>query len=197
MWCPMIQFSNFTFIHIPRTGGLWIAEILKRHLVVEAEYHPHIMPYLPQDRPIIAATRDPVTWWQSWIAWGRHYPDKDPYYSAVMERHDRRNIDQIVTEYVARMPEIERGTPLPFIARMASQSIGPLTARIRSLDSYDVRWVQFESLREDWIHALTNLGVMTDGLRADIATSNPYNKTPPEHQEYLTMDISTLEPRHG
>jgi len=197
MWFQMIRFSEFTFVHIPKTAGLWITDILKRHFVVEAEHHPHMMPFVPQDKPIIAVTRDPASWWESWIAWGRNYPDKDPYYSAVMERNDMRNINQIVTDYVARMPEIERGTPLPFIACMAAQKIGPLTARIRELDGYDVRWVQFENLREGWIQSLTELGVITDQLRADITTMGAYNETPKEHKETLTVDISALEPRHG
>ena len=191
----MIQFSKFTFVHIPKTAGLWIGDILRRHFEVEQTYHPHMMPFTPDPRPVIAVTRNPHDWWESWITWGRHYPDKDPYYSAVLSRHDTRTIDQIVTDYQHRYQEILEGTPLPFIARMAAWEVGPLTARIRELDGYDVHWVQFENLRQSWISVLQGLGLLTNELRADILTAPAYNETPAK--EHLTVDIAHLEPCHG
>ncbi len=196
-WCQMIRFSKFTFVHVPRTGGLWITDVLKRHFPVETEYHPHMMPFAQINHPIIAVVRNPHDWWESWIAWGRYYPDKDPYYSAVMERGDSRTVDQIVADYKLRFGEILNGTPLPFIARMAAWQVGPLTARIRDLNRCDVRWVEFESLRESWISALESVGVMTDELRADILTTPVYNESPAGVKERLTVDISELEPCHG
>jgi hypothetical protein len=192
----MIHFGDkFTFVHIPKTGGQWATDILKRHLTVDEEYSPHIMPFEDQILPIVAVVRDPKTWWESWITWGRFSPDKDPYYTGIVSELDMRPADQIVASYKSNMAWLARTSPIQCVADMARQGIGPLTHRIRTLKKHNVYWVRYESLRDDWCYVLTRLGLLTDELRVDLQTIPACNVT--EKRSAITIDISDLEPGDG
>lgn len=194
----MIHFGDkFTFVHIPKTGGLWIADILQRHFDATAEYHPHLMPFESQKAPIIAVHRNPKDWWESWVAWGRYSPNKDIYYPFVLKTCDERHINEIVDTFRASLPLMEARVPYEFIAKMGKDRVGPLTSRIRHLNGHDVLWVDFDNLRQGWVDALDRLGLMTDTLEDEILHSEPYNETPVHKKQELTVDISGLEPCNG
>ena len=182
-------------MHIPKTGGLWVSDILKRHLNVTAEYSAHIMPFGDQSLPIIAVIRDPVSWWESWITWGRFHKIKDSYYEGLLRDGDQRPADEIVTMYKANMRRLARESSNQQVADMARQRIGPLTHRIGQLIKHNTYFVRFDDLRQDWCRTLNRLNLLTPELENDLLTIPAYNET--EKRSTITVDISDMEHCHG
>lgn len=63
------------FLHIPKTGGMWVREALKKSELVIHEYderhdfNKHINDQMVVDRPIrFCFVRNPITWYQSYWA---------------------------------------------------------------------------------------------------------------------------------
>lgn len=94
-----IQADKFVFVHIPKTGGTWVRETLKRHGPKEwnmriTAAHCAIETLDPGDRTVFAVVRNPWDWYVSrYFFWGTHWLDKTGGYSRPralwtdLERH--------------------------------------------------------------------------------------------------------------
>ena len=76
----MLLTARSVFVHIPKTGGHWVARIVKtsgtayRSVLVEHALPDELLPVLP-DRLSYTFVRDPVTWWRSYWQWlSQHGP---------------------------------------------------------------------------------------------------------------------------
>jgi hypothetical protein len=66
--------AKSVFVHIPKTGGHWVASVVKnsgvryRSVLGEHALPDELLPVLP-DRLSYTFIRDPVTWWRSFWQW--------------------------------------------------------------------------------------------------------------------------------
>jgi hypothetical protein len=78
---------DLAYMHMPKTGGTWIAQVLSRYGFGElrSEWHDHGVDIDTEDRLVLGSIRDPWAWYLSLVRYGRRgrAPWLDPYIEAV------------------------------------------------------------------------------------------------------------------
>lgn len=147
----MLVTAKSAFVHIPKTGGTWIGEVLRD---AARTSHPHdriTEPY--PGRLTFAFVRDPVTWWRSYWQAMMHKGDdlwNPPGWDAV--RYASRDYQ----EFMSRILENSPG--------MYSHAVSVYTAGVDRVG-------RFENLRADLAAILREAG---EAVRVD---GNPVNVT--------------------
>lgn len=70
----MIITEKFTFVHLPKTGGTWLASVMPDPVV-----YPHLSEH-SADKPLYGVFREPKSWYRSWVSF--HYSGSE-YYKSV------------------------------------------------------------------------------------------------------------------
>lgn len=148
--------KNGVFIHIAKTGGSWVAELLRQQgLVAAATARSHVnfketISEVPAAAglPSFAFVRHPVTWWKSYWAY-RMKTGWDPNHP----------VDKVSQSEVFE----------DFIRKMLDRAPGYLSRRYREMTEGVTYIGRFEALRESLMEILLKIG-------ADIPADAVYGK---------------------
>lgn len=83
----MILTERFAFIHVPKTGGQFVASVLRkckslRHCRIPRTAHTPISS-IPTDMPAFAFVREPASWYVSWYDHCMRLPEVDPVFDVL------------------------------------------------------------------------------------------------------------------
>jgi hypothetical protein len=169
---PVLIFKNAVFLHVPKTGGIWVrsavtnASIEFEEYIVDGDVHGDLS-YCPfSDRFVFAFVREPLSLYRSYwrykmgAGWDRRNPFDVECQMATFEG------------FVANVLSLEPA----WCSRMFEDYVGPRTAEIDFIGRY-------ESLADDLVRALHAAGETFD----EAAIRN----TPPSNVSSVNPDLAT------
>jgi len=207
----MICTSKFTFLHLHKTGGQSINAALLRCIPDAREIGYHLpvkhLPRQAMDLPRLGVLRNPWDWYVSWYAFNNLRGVKNPLFS-IVSRGKQAGFKETITNLV-NYPE---DTPDNAMMRAAHEAILPDTFaddggsgftkacladfRSESLGYYSLlvkrmfgeqfaeqRLVRFESLQQELVATLKELGVQEHGAVEAILRDEP-RKNRSDHDHY-------------
>ncbi len=197
--------DRFAFVHVPKTGGTWVAVALKATISdlqepVDPKRRGHFTWDQLPNHFRFGFVRDPVTWYAS--HW-RHRKTHEDWNGSQVDEAIRKTRDfagfvRTVTSehpgFLSAMYEAFLGPPgaVQFIGRYENLVDDLVTAVVLSGEAYDLELVDFEALRGIWpVNTAESKVELTPELREMIAAS--------EHEAMgrfgYTMTGSEPEPR--
>jgi hypothetical protein len=201
----MLTGKFFDYVHVPRTGGTWTADVLKRHgpgewgLKGMLPKHGDVGLLPPGDRPVLAAVREPRSWYESWYGWfQRLYEDRD--YAGGLGRSMFERAVDVRTR--AWRTHFERGgtfeEALPWLTWHEAWSNHVIAVLRPGTHSRRIRVIHYENLREELVAAL---GDLTPGvpnrLRSEIIGSERLFQGKPSGREWTPWMIRLVQERDG
>jgi hypothetical protein len=167
---------DFVFVHLPKTGGSFIAEVCKEHLPVERELPPHTgavdIPSEYARLPVFALVRNPWDWYVSWWRWNVEHPNDD--WPDLFVRDDFA-----ATVRRACLPEGDEN----WMRSCKEQDWDHYTViwqrsfRIAQRNGKEIGVGRFENLRGDFLSFLDRHDVPGDALRRAVLRAEPVNSS--------------------
>ena len=204
----MLVTSGLVFVHIPRTGGVFIREALQRHgesessaprFATHASYEE--LPAEFRDRPAFCVVRNPWDWYVSWyhhtVRRGPHFARLDPLdpkrvnWQGIFEG-GRSSFKDAVT----RVCEGRLEHPFAEAARrrdtdLYSEYVRRLAGRGLKRGSLEAG--RFEELVPFLVDFLDRHGLLLEGLRGAIEASPPLNVSDhAPYREYYDPELREL-----
>ena len=186
----MIVTDKFVFVHLPRSGGTFISEIIQKFFPSAQQIGYHLpRTLLPKEYshlPVLGGVRNP---WEFYVSWYHHVLPRDaatPLVSWMTEngKHDfagtARNAlnlgvdDKRLDDLIDKLPEQVdyRRRNIPNITKEAMRKVrgtgvGYYTFRFNHLfgNAEDIFLCRPENLRQDLLSFLERIGAATDELR--------------------------------
>lgn len=218
----MLVTDKFVFLHLPRTGGTFVNEIIKRFFpsAVEIGYHlpRELLPSKFSHLPILGTVRNP---WEFYVSWF-HYHYSDPQYSpsknalfcSVSEdrkldfaqtirnaldlgvTHDKLNalIQSLPDNFDYQNRRIPNLTK-ELMGKIQGTGVGLYTFRFNQMfgQADDVSFCRVETLRSDLVAFFRKIGVENDELHSEVTNLDKKNTS--EHRHYSTYyspELATL-----
>jgi len=214
----MIVTDEFVFVHLPRSAGTFISELIKNFFpsAHEVGYHlpRSLLPKESSHLPILGAVRNP---WEFYVSWYHHVWPRDASTTLVSWLTQNGNVDfsgairnalnlgvnnERLDALIEMLPdEVDyRKRNIPNITKEAIRrardtGVGYYTFRFNHLfgEANDVFICRFETLREDLLKFFENIGVANDELRDHVLTSEKKNTAEHRHYStYYTPDLAEL-----
>jgi hypothetical protein len=195
----MLIHERYVFIHLPKTGGTFLASALRREMPpgslvrgAPGKKHPgwDDIPQEARNRPVLVYVRNPWDWYVSW------------YHAAVVPR---RPPGEPATTGVNDFDTVIRAACSGLIGPSRLQPLPPgeredfYTTRIRrfcsdGLSSDRLTFGRFESLVDDLDNFLSAAGApLDDAAIARIRGAEPLNTTNHRHyRDYYSDDLRDL-----
>jgi hypothetical protein len=193
----MLVASELVFVHVPRTGGSFIREVLREHLepdpraprfATHAAYEE--LPVEFRDRPGFCLVRNPWDWYVSWY---HHVINRGPRLASLALGDPKRTNWQTVfsggrsnfKETVTRVCEGRLEHPYAKSARRRDSDLYTEYVRILVGRATKRGWLEagrFEELIPFLVDYLDRGGLLTESLREAVEHSPPANAT--EHGPY-------------
>jgi hypothetical protein len=166
--------ENFLFVHVPKTGGEFIANAMRRTCEV-CEVGKHVpfraTPEEFRELPAICFVRNPWDWYVSWWHWARAHEGEERDFREFV----RSSFDQ----------------PKDYYTRVFEGMVhDPGSGRRKRL----MHQARFEFLREEFVAFLDHHQISNDALREAILTNPPGNtsKDRKHYRDYYDNDTKTL-----
>ena len=205
----MIVTDKFVFVHLPRSGGTFVSEVIKKFFPSAHEIGYHLpRTLLPREYshlPVLGAIRNP---WDFYVSWYYHVWPRDagtPLVSWVSENgkvgfegstrnalnlgvnNDR--LDALIEMLPEQVDYRKRNIPnitKEVIRRIRGTGIGYYTFRFNHLfgNADDVFFYRLETLRQDLLVFFERIGVANNELRDYVLRSDKKNTA--EHLHYST-----------
>lgn len=205
----MLVTDKFVFVHLPRSGGTFVSEVIRKFFPSVRELGHH-MPreYLPREYsqlPVLGTVRNP---WDFYVSWYHYVLPKAvaaPFVSWMNNNGSLgfegaiQNLVNIAVE-TPKTPGLMDILPeqidyskrhIPTITTQAMRAvlgtgIGYYSFRFNELfgDPRDMFICKVESLRVDLVHFFEKLGIASDEMRDYILGSDKKNSS--EHSHYST-----------
>lgn len=128
----MVISDEFGFIHIPKTGGRYVAYNLQQNFLCRniGGAHDPICIYQKEVllKPVYAFIRHPHTWWQSWYSYHREY--QSGVDDITIDQIGRRLLSSDISNFVlCYFDEVEKQAKNKWPVAQAMQALdcGPLT----------------------------------------------------------------------
>jgi hypothetical protein len=205
----LIVTDKFVFVHLPRSGGTFVSEVIAKFFPSfhEIGYHlPRIL--LPREYshlPVLGAVRNP---WEFYVSWYNHVLPRDAATILVSWMSDNGKLgfedttrnalnlgvnNERLAVLIERLPEQAdyRKRNIPNITkdamrRVRGTGVGYYTFRFNHLfgTADDVFVCRTESLRQDLLGFFERIGAATDELRDYVLRADKTNIS--EHLHYST-----------
>ena len=214
----MIVTDKFVFVHLPRTGGTFIADVITKFFPSAQEIGYHLPIFLLPNKyshlPVLGAVRNP---WEFYVSWYHHVLPRDaatPLISWLTENGKQqfegatRNALNLGTNndrldaLIEKMPhEVDYGKRnIPNITKnnlrkIRGTGVGYYTFRFNHLfgNHNEVFFCRQERLRADLMHFLERIGAATDEIRAHVLESDKKNTANHSHySSYYTPELAEL-----
>jgi hypothetical protein len=205
----MIVTDKFVFVHLPRSGGTFVSEVIRKFFSSAHEIGYHLpRTLLPREHshlPVLGAVRNP---WEFYVSWYHHVWPRDattPLISWMTENGNlgfagtarnalnlgvnNKRLDALIEMLPVRVDY--RGRNIPNITKEAMRSVrgtgvGYYTFRFNHLfgNAGDMFFCRLETLRQDLVAFFEGIGAATDELRDYVLRSEKKNSA--EHLHYST-----------
>jgi hypothetical protein len=209
----MIVTDKFVFVHLPRSGGTFVSEVIRKFFPSAREIGYHLpRELLPKEYshlPILGTVRNPwefyASWYQHQHANTRYSPLKNVLFGCLSEDRQlgfvqtvRNALDLGVSDktldiLIQALPEDfhyqERHVPnvtKDLMRKIRGSGLGLYTFRFNQLfgQADDVFFCRVESLRSDLVAFFERIGSASDALRSYVFVLDKKNIS--EHRHYST-----------
>jgi hypothetical protein len=198
----MIVTKNFTFIHTSRTGGSFATHIIKNFFpdFIELEYHLPISKYQGKG-PFVGTIRNPFDWYVSAFHFYRAIGHPLMHGVQGFDEGLRLMLGIKGTEKQRYLINYDWSKfPLPNLTSQDFFEYPPamgyyswLVDRMTGTDTHKVRFMRFESLREDLICVFNSYGTLSEHQESLIRETPNINGTPRgAYREYYTKELIGL-----
>ena len=214
----MIVTDKFVFVHLPRTGGTFVTDMIMKFFPLAREIGYHLpRSFLPKEYshlPVLGVVRNP---WEFYVSWYYHIWPRDigkPLFSWLTDNCkeqfegairnalnlgvDNNRLDALieklpdVVDYRTRnIPNITKDS----IRRVRGTGVGYYTFRFNQLfgNADEVSFCRQERLRTDLIQFLERIGAASDEIRAHILECEKKNTADHSHySSYYTRELAEL-----
>jgi hypothetical protein len=214
----MIVTDKFVFVHLPRSGGTFVSEVIRKFFPSAHEIGYHLprtlLPKKHSHLPVLGAVRNP---WEFYVSWYHHVWPRDAdtiLISWVTENGKHgfagttRNAlnlgvnDERLDALIEMLPEKAdyRRRNIPNITKEAMRrvrgtGVGYYTFRFNHLfgNADDVFVYRLETLKQDLVAFFEGIGVATDELRDYVLGSEKVNAADYLHYStYFTPELAKL-----
>jgi hypothetical protein len=214
----MIVTDKFVFIHLPRSGGTFVSELIRKFFPSAHEIGYHLpRTLLPKEYshlPVLGAVRNP---WDFYVSWYHHVWPRDAATTLVSwvtenvklgflgTARNALNLgvnDERLDVLIETLPEQVdyRGRNIPNITKEAMRrvrgtGVGYYTFRFNHLfaNADDVFICRLETLRQDLVGFFEEIGAATDELRDYVLCSGKKNTVDHLHYStYYTQELAEL-----
>ncbi len=214
----MIVTDKFVFVHLPRSGGTFVTEVIRKFFPSAHEIGHHLsLEFLPREYshlPVLGTVRNP---WEFYVSLYHYVWPKDASSVLVSWMSDNgklgfkgstRNLlnlgvnDERLDVLIEMLPErldySKRNVPtLPESAmrRFRGTGVGYYTLRFNQMfgNADDVFFCRLETLRRDMVAFFEGIGVATGELRDYVLRSDKVNAAEHLHYStYYTPELSEL-----
>lgn len=209
----MLVTDKFVFIHLPRSGGTFVSDVIRKFFpsAHEVGYHfpRELLPKESSHLPILGTVRNP---WEFYVSWYHHHypskrysPSRNVLFCCVSD--DRKlNFVQTIRNaltlgvsddkldlLIQALPESfdyhNRNIPnltKDVMRKIRGTGIGLYTFRFNQMfgQADDVFFCRVESLRSDLMAFFDRIGAASDALRSYVLGQDKKNTS--EHRHYLT-----------
>ena len=211
----MIVTDKFVFVHLPRSGGTFICELIRKFFPSAREIGHHmprkLLPQKYSHLPVLGTIRNPWDFYVSFyhyvqsksaastfLAWMRENSTADfrgSIRNILNLTTDEQRLDKLLSllpEQVdysrTQIPNVSKHT----LEKVRGSGVGYYTFRFNELfgNPDDVSICRLETLREDLLSFFEALDLMTDQLRNYVLCSDKKNAA--EHSHYSTYYSSEL-----
>ena len=214
----MIVTDKFVFVHLPRTGGTFVTDMIMKFFPSAREIGYHLpTSLLPREYshlPVLGAVRNP---WEFYVSWYYHIWPRDigkPLFSWLTDNCkeqfegairnalnlgvDNNRLDALIeklpdaVDYRTRnIPNITKDS----IRKVRGTGVGYYTFRFNQLfgNAEEVFFCRQERLRTDLIHFLEQVCAANDEIRTHILESEKKNTAEHRHySSYYTPELAEL-----
>lgn len=218
----MLVTDKFVFIHLPRTGGTFVSDVIAKFFpsAHEIGYHlpRELLPKEYSHLPILGAVRSP---WEFYVSWYHHHKTSDRYsaqknvlFCAVSEDRKldftqtiRNALDLGVSQplldsLIQALPEDfdykKRHIPnltKRVMERIRGTGLGLYTFRFNQMfgQGDDIFFCRSESLRSDLMAFFERIGAASDALRNYVLGEDKKNISEHTHYStYYTQELANL-----
>ena len=205
----MIVTDKFVFIHLPRSGGTFVSDVISKFFPTAREIGYHLpLSLLPKEfshLPVLGAVRNP---WEFYVSWYNHVLPRDAATILVSWMSDNGKLgfedttrhalnlgvnNERLDVLIERLPEEadygKRNIPnitKDAMRRIRGTGVGYYTFRFNHLfgNANDVFVSRTETLRQDLLRFFERIGAATDELREHVLRADKKNIS--EHLHYST-----------
>jgi hypothetical protein len=205
----MIVTDKFVFVHLPRSGGTFVSEVIRKFFPSAREIGYHLprtlLPREYSQLPVLGAVRNP---WEFYVSWYHHVWPRDAASILVSWLSENGKLgfigttrnalnlgvnDERLDVLIEMLPEQvdyhSRNIPnitKEAMRRVRGAGVGYYTFRFNHLfgSTEDVFVCRLETLRQDLVGFFEGIGAATDELRDYVLRSDKKNIA--EHLHYST-----------
>jgi hypothetical protein len=214
----MLITDKFVFLHLPRSGGTFVYDVVRKFFPSAREIGYHLprelLPGEYSHLPILGTVRNP---WEFYVSWYHHVRPRNTasiLFSCLSENgkhgfeETTRNAlnlgvsDERLDVLIGMLPEHVdyRRRNVPNITKDSMRKIrgtgvGYYTFRFNQLfgKADDVFFCRLDSLREDLVAFFDGIGVTTDELRDHVLSLDKKNTSEYTHAStYYTAELAEL-----
>ncbi len=218
----MLVTDKFVFVHLPRTGGTFVSEVVRKFFPSAREIGYHLpRELLPREYshlPILGTVRSP---WEFYVSWYHHHQSSNRYSSTknilfCCVSEDRRldfvktiqnalnlgvsdgKLDLLIQALPENFDYHQRHIPnltKDVMRKLRGTAIGLYTFRFQQLfgQADDVFFCRVESLRSDLMTFFEKIGAASDALRSYVLGLEKKNSSEHLHySSYYTPELAEL-----
>lgn len=205
----MLVTDKFVFVHLPRSGGTFVYEVIRKFFPSAGEIGYHLpRELLPREYshlPVLGTVRNP---WELYVSWYHHYHSDNRYLPLFCYLSENRKLDFVQTIRNAlnlgmsddKLDFLIRELPDNFdyknrhisnltkdvMRKIRGSGMGLYTFRFNQMfgQADDMYFCRVESLRSDLMAFFETIGIASDALRSYVLGLDKKNIS--EHLHYST-----------